>query len=238
MDKQIRGMNRVSIAIDGYSGCGKSTLAKELATELGFKMIDSGALYRAIAYQAIKHGCSSEDISEQWLKQQIQTLDFSSNNGHILLNGLDIEHEIRTNRQVVDRVSEVAALPQVRSFLLLVQNQMIQEGNVVMEGRDIGTVVMPEAELKLFITARPEVRATRRQKQLKEAGKSLTLEELLVDLDQRDKADANRAVAPLALAKDAVVIDNSDLSREEQLKMALALCQAKLNPALLPHIKK
>lgn len=218
-------MKRINIAIDGYSSCGKGTLAKQLARELGYKFIDSGAMYRAVTLHVLNHSTNPDDASAvEALLPGIQ-VDFAVNpstgRSDVLLNGQDVETDIRTMR-VASAVSQVARIPAVRRFLVAMQQQMGRDKGVVMDGRDIGTVVFPDAELKIFMTARPEVRARRRFEELTGSGVNTTYEEVLANLSERDHIDSSRADSPLTLTADYRVLDNSDLGREQQF--ALAMC--------------
>lgn len=218
-------MKRINIAIDGYSSCGKGTLAKQLARELGYKFIDSGAMYRAVTLHVLNHSTNPDDASAvEALLPGIQ-VDFAVNpstgRSDVLLNGQDVETDIRTMR-VASAVSKVARIPAVRRFLVAMQQQMGRDKGVVMDGRDIGTVVFPDAELKIFMTARPEVRARRRFEELTGSGVNTTYEEVLANLSERDHIDSSRADSPLTLTADYRVLDNSDLGREQQF--ALAMC--------------
>lgn len=195
-------MKKIIVAIDGYSSCGKSTIAKQLAAHAGYRYIDTGAMYRAIALYSLSH----EDYLEH--------LD------DVPFDGLG--DSIRT-LEVGNRASHVATIPEVRRFLVRRQQQMGAEGGVVMDGRDIGTVVFPNAELKLFLTASPEVRAQRRFDELVAKGQSPVFEEVLADVNDRDYRDTHRAESPLRLADDAVVVDNSNMTRDEQLQHIIAI---------------
>jgi cytidylate kinase len=210
-------VNKINIAIDGFSGCGKSTLAKALADSLGYTFIDTGAMFRAIAYLIIKTSASSiSDILSSKPKIEFDEL------GNIRLNGRNVSMEIRSS-EVTQKVSEVAADSNVRNYLKQIQSEWISAKGVVMEGRDITSVIMPDAELKLFITADPLVRAQRRHKQLIDLGKNVTEADVLIDLQKRDDMDMARTTAPLAYASSAILMDTSNLSREEQLKAVLAM---------------
>ena len=219
-------MKKLVIAIDGYSACGKSTMAKQLAKELGYIYIDSGAMYRAITlyFTRKRVDLTSNDEVLQALKN-IQ-LSFLNNPGtgqsDICLNGENVESEIR-RMEVAEKVSVVAANPDVRTFAVEEQRRLGREKGIVMDGRDIGTTVFPEAELKLFVTADPEIRAQRRFQELKESGVTITLEEVKKNLLERDAIDSARATSPLKKAEDAIEIDTSYLTREEQLQKILAV---------------
>lgn len=235
--QEIPALRKVNIAIDGYAGCGKSTLAHDLADALGYTFVDTGAMFRAITLLVIE----SQDTLE--LKEKAQKiieadprLQFDPKSNDMLINGVNREADIRTN-PVASRVSEVASIAVVRNFLKEAQTAMIQEKGVVMEGRDIGTVIMPDAEIKVFITATMERRIQRRLDQLEEMGVKVSVEDVKTNLLSRDRLDTSREIAPLSLAKDAVVVDTSDLSREEQLHAMLALVKPAINKeVLLPFL--
>lgn len=215
------------IAIDGFSSCGKSTLAKTLAKQLGFTFIDTGAMYRAVTLYLIENEVDFQDANA--LKQALENIDIEikkqGEENHFFLNGKDVSEAIR-EMYVSEKVSEVSALPEVRETLVRQQQKMGAEGKVVMDGRDIGTVVFPDAHLKIFMTASPEVRAQRRYEELREKGEEVTLEEVRQNLNHRDQIDTTRAVSPLRQAEDAVLLDNSHLNREEQLEFVLGLVEA------------
>lgn len=217
-------MKRINIAIDGYSSCGKGTLARQLARELGYKFIDSGAMYRAVTLQALRSGVDADDAEAVASLLPGLQVDFVVNpatgRSDVLLNGENVETQIRS-MEVAGAVSRIARIPAVRRFLVAMQQQMGEHKGVVMDGRDIGTVVFPQAELKIFMTARPEVRARRRYDELTESGVSTTYEEVLANLSERDRIDSSRADSPLTLTPDYRVLDNSDLTREAQLSLAL-----------------
>ncbi len=215
-------MKQIIVAIDGYSSCGKSTIAKQLAQYAGYRYIDTGAMYRAVALYAIRNKIS--DISNQQpeiiaLLPQVH-IDFAIQPDglqHVTLNGEDVEKQIRT-LEVGNMASQIAVIPEVRRFLVAQQQQMGKNGGIVMDGRDIGTVVFPKAELKLFLTASPEVRAERRYKELIEKGEQPVMADVLADVNDRDYRDTHRAESPLKQAADAVVVDNSNMTREEQIQ--------------------
>lgn len=215
-------MKQIIVAIDGYSSCGKSTIAKQLAQYAGYRYIDTGAMYRAVALYAIRNKLS--DISNRQseiiaLLPQVH-IDFAiqpDGSQHVTLNGEDVEKQIRT-LEVGNAASQIAVIPEVRRFLVAQQQQMGKNGGIVMDGRDIGTVVFPEAELKLFLTASPEVRAERRYKELIEKGEQPVMADVLADVNDRDYRDTHRAESPLKQAADAVVVDNSQMTREEQMQ--------------------
>lgn len=220
-------MRKITIAIDGYSSCGKSTLAKQLASKLNYTYVDSGAMYRAITLFAIENGLASkEHVDEQGLIAELDSIDIEleynpeSQAVTTFLNGKNVEEEIRSMR-VSEVVSYVSVVKEVRTKLRSMQQEWGKRGGVVMDGRDIGTAVFPNAELKIFMTASPEVRAQRRFDELKAKGKKVSLEEVRYNLVSRDQEDTTRKENPLIQAEDAVVLDNSDLTPEQQLEMAL-----------------
>lgn len=219
-------MKKINIAIDGFSSCGKSTLAKGLAKELGYTYIDSGAMYRAVALFAKQNGWISEnEIDENALQQHIGTIkiDFRTHaegKQDTCLNGENVESLIRS-LEIANGASRVSTLGFVRRELVRQQQAMGANKGVVMDGRDIGTVVFPNAELKIFLTATPEVRATRRFEELKSKGENPEFEAVLANVKERDYRDSHRAESPLRKADDALELDNSHLSIHEQLQWAL-----------------
>ena len=215
-------MRRINVAIDGYSSCGKSTIAKALAQYAGYAYIDSGAMYRAVALYCLRSGIMDEEhIDEEMLRARIASLHISfrvtSEGQRICLNGEDVENEIRT-LAVGNGASRVSTIGFVRAFLVEQQQRMGREKGVVMDGRDIGTVVFPTAELKLFLTAAPEIRARRRFTELQEKGLNPDFESVLRDVNDRDYRDTHRQESPLRQAEDAVVVDNSSMNREQQFE--------------------
>ena len=222
-------MKKITIAIDGYSSTGKSTVAKELANSLGYVYVDTGAMYRAITLYAFKENLFVNNIIDKnTLVSKLSSinLDFNynseSNNSNIFLNGKNVEGEIRT-LQISNKVSELASIKEVRAFLVDKQRAYGENGGVVMDGRDIGTVVFKDAELKLFMTASPEIRAKRRYDELLTSDDKVTYEEVLENLTKRDFLDTTRQDSPLVIADDAVEIDNSYLTRQEQFSIILDL---------------
>tara|TARA_Y100001954_G_C15752689_1_gene574562 strand:- start:388 stop:1083 length:696 start_codon:yes stop_codon:yes gene_type:complete len=218
---------RITIAIDGHSSAGKSTMAKALANELNYVYIDTGAMYRAATLYAMKerHIINGQiDIESIVASLDRLFLSFKYNpateTSEIHLGGVNVDKEIRT-LEVARNVSLIAKIPEVRKKLVSAQQRMAEGAGVVMDGRDIGTVVLPDAELKFFMTADPEVRAWRRLKELKDKGKETTYDEVLENVLHRDKIDSERAVAPLKKAEDAIIIDNSNLAMEEQFDFML-----------------
>lgn len=227
-------MNKITIAIDGYSSTGKSTLAKQIAQQLGYVYIDTGAMYRAVTWYAMQNDIiSSTHFDEEKLIQSLPqlTLKFVFNPqlgfGEIYLNNLNVEPYIRTIA-VSELVSQIAKVPQVRKMLVAQQQQMGTNKGVVMDGRDIGTVVFPNAEVKLFMTATPQVRAQRRFKELTEKGEKTSVEQVYNNLVQRDQIDSTREDSPLTKAPDAVEIDNSQLTPQQQLNLVMQHIQTKI----------
>jgi cytidylate kinase len=217
-------MKKIVIAIDGTSSSGKSSFARRIAAKLGYVFIDTGAMYRAVTLYAMRRGCIAADgaIDTACLIAGLSsiTIEFRPNpvsgNSDIYLNGENVEQPIRTI-EVSERVSAVSQIPAVREQLVELQRLIGTEKGVVMDGRDIGTVVFPDAELKLFMTADPEVRAMRRYRELTERGEKVSLEEIVENIRKRDQADMTRAVSPLKKAPDALTLDNSRMSQEEQM---------------------
>lgn len=216
--------HKIIIAIDGYSSCGKSTLARELAARLGYNYIDSGAMYRAITLYFLRNGVDLTDHSEILDAISNITLTFEWNEqtkcSEIHLNDEDVEPYIR-DMIISEKVSEVAAIKEVRAFAVGQQKRMGRKKGIVMDGRDIGTAVFPDAELKIFMTADPEVRVMRRFKEMYAVNPHVTIEEVRHNLELRDYIDSTREESPLHRAPDAILLNNSGLSREEQLEVAL-----------------
>ncbi|MGL5937459.1 MAG: (d)CMP kinase [Phocaeicola sp.] len=215
-------MKKITIAIDGHSSCGKSTMAKDLAREIGYIYIDSGAMYRAITLYALQNECfTTNGIDTQKLKELLPSIDISfqldpqTQRPITYLNQVSVEHKIR-NMEISSRVSLIAALDFVREALVHQQQAMGKEKGIVMDGRDIGTVVFPNAELKIFVTASAQVRAQRRYDELKAKGDNASFEEILANVKERDYLDENRKESPLRQAADAILLDNSNLTIEEQ----------------------
>lgn len=218
---------KITIAIDGHSSCGKSTLAKDLAKRIGYTFVDSGAMYRAVTLFALNNNLiNNGEIDTNQLFNSLNNLQirFQKINDvqHVFLNNSDVTEEIRLPR-VSENVSNVAKLDKVREKLVHEQQEMGKNGGIIMDGRDIGTVVFPNAELKLFVTASTEVRTERRFKELSEKGVQVTREEVRKNLIERDHIDSTREIGPLRQAEDAIVLDNSSLNREQQLLVAQEL---------------
>ena len=220
---------KITIAIDGFSSTGKSTLAKQLANNLGYVYVDTGAMYRAIALFAMQNGyIDSENFDKESLIKSLPAirLQFKYNPelgfAEMYLNDINVEKEIRTI-EVSSFVSKVATIAEVRAKLVEQQKEMGKDKGIVMDGRDIGTVVFPEAELKIFMTASATTRAQRRYDELLQKGDSVTFEEVLQNVEERDYIDTHRDNSPLVLAEDAIEIDNSHLTRDEQFEIVLGL---------------
>ena len=217
----------MKIAIDGFSSCGKSTLARDLAAHLGFTYIDSGAMYRAVALFALENGLvKAGELDREGLLAALDKIEIDfrhdpdSGRSATWLNGRNVEPLIRS-MEVSDHVTLVSPVPEVRAKLVRIQQQLGQGRSVVMDGRDIGTVVFPDAELKLFMTASPEVRARRRHEELLAKGVEVVFEQVVENIRMRDQDDTTRVADPLLKAPDAIELDNSDITREAQFDLAL-----------------
>ena len=215
---------KIIIAIDGHSSCGKGTLAKNLAKELDYTFIDSGAMYRAVTLYLLQHNISLSEVSEDPALLGNIKIEFRYDPERefyeTFLNGENVEKEIR-GMEVSRHVSQVSALEEIRVFLVAQQKAMGSERGVVMDGRDIGTVVFPDAELKIFMTASPEVRAQRRYDELTKKGVHVNFSEVLHNIKERDFIDSHRDASPLKKAEDAITLDNSSMSKSEQARLAL-----------------
>ena len=225
---------KLTIAIDGFSSCGKSTLAKALANKLDYVFIDTGAMYRAVAYYCLQKGfISNQHLNKEEIVNSLNEIEihFEKNDVtkklDVFLNDLNIESKIRT-LEISELVSKIASIKEVRQKLVAEQQKMGIKGGVVMDGRDIGSVVFPSAELKFFVTASPEIRTERRFLELKPTEPEITKEEVKKNLAERDHLDSTRAESPLIQVEDAIVIDNSNLNQEEQLELALKYVQERL----------
>ncbi|MAN26322.1 MULTISPECIES: (d)CMP kinase [Mesonia] len=230
-------MKKIIIAIDGYSSTGKSTVAKQLARALGYVYVDTGAMYRAVTLFAMRNQFIGEDFFQK--EKLIESLadvqlnfHFNAEKGfaEMYLNGENVEQEIRT-MEVSNFVSQVATIPEVRKKQVQQQHELGKEKGIVMDGRDIGTVVFPNAELKLFMTASAQTRAQRRFEELQQKGENVTFDEVLQNVKSRDQIDTSRKDSPLIKAKDAVVIDNSEMSLDEQFEKILSLAKNSIEKA-------
>lgn len=223
---------KIIITIDGWSSCGKSTLAKQLAKELGYVYVDSGAMYRAVTLYFLRNNIDLDNTKEVKGALKSITIDFifnsKSNNSDIYLNDENVEYLVR-DLVIAEKVSDVAAIKEVREFAVAQQKKMGEKKGIVMDGRDIGTVVFPKAALKIFMTADNAIRVQRRFKELYEKNPNITIEEVKNNLEMRDYIDSHREISPLKKAKDAVVLDNTDLTEKEQFNKALAWAKEKIN---------
>ena len=218
---------KITIAIDGYSSCGKSTFAKRIAAELGYIFIDTGAMYRAVTLYGLQHGAIHNGVIDaEALERMLPSIqitfcrDTQHGTSNVCLNGIEVEQSIRS-LEVSDAVSRVSQIATVRQQLVRQQQQMGLHKGIVMDGRDIGTVVFPEAELKIFMTADPEVRALRRYNELQQKGDTTPLDQIRRNLTERDQADLNRTVSPLRQAQDAIVLDNSHMTIDQQMEWVM-----------------
>ena len=224
-------MKKIVVAIDGFSSCGKSTLAKQLAHKLNYIFVDSGAMYRAVTLYFLRYHTNWNNIEQ--VKNALENISLNFEYNHTLgtsdmyLNDENVELLIR-DMLVSESVSEVAAVKEVREFGVAQQQQMGENKGIVMDGRDIGTTVFPKAELKIFLTADPSVRVERRFKELLNKNPHITIDEVKNNLEMRDYIDSNREFSPLRKAKNAIVLDNSNLTTKEQLKFALKLVKEKI----------
>lgn len=226
-------MKKIVVAIDGFSSCGKSTMAKALAKYAGYTYVDTGAMYRAVALYAIDHNLiDAENIDEIGLNAALNDIkiSFTTVDGmqHTMLNDVDVESRIRT-LEVANGASRVSAIGFVRRALVALQQEMGKEGGIVMDGRDISTVVFPNAELKVFVTATAEVRAQRRYDELKAKGEEQPYADVLANVQERDYRDTHRAESPLRQADDARLLDNSDMTREEQFEVLKSWFEETIN---------
>ena len=219
-----------SIAIDGPAGAGKSTIAKALAKELGYHYVDTGAIYRTVAYFLDLLGVSPKDVDgvERYLDELTVEIEYDeTGKQHMIMNGMDVSDEIRT-QDISQKASLVSAHKIVRDILLDMQRDVAKKHNVIMDGRDIGTVVLPKATVKIYLTASAEVRAQRRTDELIAKGQSANFEQTLKDIKQRDYQDMNRPIAPLKQAKDAVLVDTSDMNIQQVLAAIKTIVQEKI----------
>ena len=223
-------MNYVSVAIDGPSGAGKSTLARKAAAMLGYLYVDTGAIYRTVALSAVRAGIDPKDAER--LVPTLDGLDIrleyaADGLQHMYLNGEDVSEAIRVH-EISQHASTVSAIPEVRAFLLELQRELARKNNVIMDGRDIGTVVLPDAQVKIFLTASPESRARRRHLELQQRGQDTGFDTVLRDIIKRDEQDTNRPIAPLRQAEDAVLLDTTHLNLEQSLQAILDTIREKI----------
>ena len=220
----------INVALDGPGGAGKSTIARAVAAELGFIYVDTGALYRAVGLNALRHGIDTRNIDGiiKMLDETDVSLKFINGEQRVMLGDEDVSTDIRLPEASM-AVSNVSAIPAVRQFLFDLQRKIAAENNCLMDGRDIGTVVLPDADLKVFMTASPETRARRRYDELREKGENVRFEEVLDELNKRDYQDTHREIAPLKQADDAILLDTSDLSFDEVKEKLLTMIKEKAN---------
>lgn len=222
---------KITITIDGWSSCGKSTLARQLARELGYLYVDSGAMYRAVTLYFLRNHIDWTDKKE--VREALENINLEfvynqiSNKSEIHLNGENVEYVIR-DLVVAEKVSDIAAIKEIREFAVKQQQKLGKQKGIIMDGRDIGTVVFPKAELKIFMTADNAVRVERRFKELYEKNPNITIDEVKVNLEMRDYVDSHREISPLKKAKDALVLDNTNLTEEQQLQKALSWVKEKI----------
>jgi len=224
-------MRKIIVAIDGYSSCGKSTIAKALAKHAGYRYVDTGAMYRSVALYTLENKLADADV-EAFLAEHIGELIINfavqpDGTQHTVLNGRDVEKLIRT-LEVGNMASQVSTIGFVRRAMVAQQQAMGKEGGIVMDGRDIGTVVFPQAELKLFLTASPEIRAERRFKELEAKGEHPVYEDVLADVNDRDYRDTHRAESPMHQTEDSVVVDNSHMTPDEQMQAILDIFEQRI----------
>lgn len=222
----------IAVAIDGPAGAGKSTIARAAAAQLGFVYVDTGALYRTIGLAVCRRGIDGTDVPGILATlPEIQVgLTYQDGAQHVLLDGEDVSDAIRTP-QISTYASQVSSVPEVRAYLLDLQRDLARRQSVIMDGRDIGTVILPDAKIKIFLTASPEKRAARRCAELREKGQDVTVEGILADMERRDALDASRAVAPLKQAEDAALVDTSDLTLEQSIEAVLTVIRDKMKGA-------
>lgn len=222
----------IAVAIDGPAGAGKSTIARAAAAQLGFVYVDTGALYRTIGLAVCRRGIDGTDVPGILATlPEIQVgLTYQDGAQHVLLDGEDVSDAIRTP-QISTYASQVSSVPEVRAYLLDLQRDLARRQSVIMDGRDISTVILPDAKVKIFLTASPEKRAARRCAELREKGQDVTVEGILADMERRDALDASRAAAPLKQAEDAVLVDTSDLTLEQSIEAVLTVICDKMKGA-------
>ena len=220
----------INVAIDGPAGAGKRTIARKAASELGFIYVDTGALYRTVALNALRNGVKDTKNSEEvipTLKTAEVSLKFIDGEQHVFLRDEDVSTEIRQN-EVSMAASNVSSIPEVRTFLFDLQRNIAKNNDCIMDGRDIGTVVLPDAKIKIFLTASPEARADRRFKELQEKGQDVQYDTILKEIKERDYQDMNRATAPLKQAEDAVLVDTTEIGLEESVELMINTIKERL----------
>ena len=230
---------KIAVAIDGPAGAGKSTIARRLAAELGYCYVDTGAIYRTVAYFLDLLGISPKDADgvARYLEELTVSITYDAEGKqHMIMNGMDVTEDIRT-QEISQKASLVSANPLVREMLLDLQRDMAKEYNVIMDGRDIGTVVLPRAKVKIFLTASPEVRAKRRTAELEAKGQTANYEKGLKEMQQRDYQDSHRAIAPLKQAKDAVKVDTSELDIDGVVATIRKIVEGKIGQGVSPWPK-
>ncbi|MBQ6380380.1 MAG: (d)CMP kinase [Clostridia bacterium] len=222
--------NTIKVAIDGPSGAGKSSIAKAASKVLGFVYVDTGALYRTVALNALRKGADPKNAEQviATLENLKVTLGFVEGTQHVYLNGEDVSDKIRTP-EISMGASAASAIPEVRKFLFNLQREIADANNCIMDGRDIGTVVLPDAKVKIFLTASPEIRAERRYKELCEKGTETTFEEVLADVKQRDYNDSHREIAPLKATEESVIVDTTELDLEQSIQAVIAVIEEKMH---------
>ena len=222
---------KISVAIDGPAGAGKSTIARRLAGELGFRYVDTGAIYRTVAYFMDLWGVSPKDVDgvNRYIDELTVGIEYDDEGvQHMLMNGMDVTGDIRTP-EISQKASLISAHPVVRDVLLDMQRNMAEEYDVVMDGRDIGSVVLPKATVKIFLTASPEVRAKRRYQELLEKGQKASYEQVLRDVQQRDYQDTHRDIAPLKMCRDSVKVDTSEMDLEQSVAAIRKIVEEKIS---------
>ena len=222
---------KISVAIDGPAGAGKSTIARRLAGELGFRYVDTGAIYRTVAYFMDLWGVSPKDVDgvNRYIDELTVGIEYDDEGvQHMLMNGMDVTGDIRTP-EISQKASLISAHAVVRDMLLDMQRNMAEEYDVVMDGRDIGSVVLPKATVKIFLTASPEVRAKRRYQELLEKGQKASYEQVLKDVQQRDYQDTNRDIAPLKMCRDSVKVDTSEMDLEQSVAAIRKIVEEKIS---------
>ena len=222
---------KISIAIDGPAGAGKSTIARRLASELGYRYVDTGAIYRTVAYFMDLWGVSPKDVDgvNRYIDELTVAIEYDEEGQqHMLMNGMDVTSDIRTP-DISQKASLISAHAVVREMLLDMQREMAEQYDVVMDGRDIGTVVLPKATVKIFLTASPEVRARRRCNELLAKGQRVSFEKVLKDIQQRDYQDTHRQIAPLKMARDSVKLDTSDMTVDEVIAAMKTIVEKKVS---------